>query len=87
MSVDEIDPDAQSPWWPCPDCGDIHFHTTVTFERGGWVQYMPEEHVWQAFDPPTGRPTGTALDVRCDGCGHEFNIAKHYDWPIAGERE
>lgn len=71
--------DAPSPWWPCPECGGIHFRTTCVFERGRWA----DERTWKAFDPLDGHPGGIAVDVTCDTCGHEFNIAEHYDWPPA----
>lgn len=82
-----ITDDAPSPWWPCPECGGIHFHTTVTWERGSWVEYPPDEPVWVPFDPPNAVPTGTSSHVVCADCGHEFDIAQHYEWPIVGERE
>ena len=82
---DEIDPDAVSPWWPCPECGGIAFQPAFcVFERGRWVETLGD-HEWVAFDPPAGWPTGVSADVRCVDCGHEFNIARHYGWPIAGE--
>lgn len=69
--------DAPSPWWPCPECGSVHFRATMSFERGSW---MPDGR-YVLFDPPTGTPTGIDVShVDCLECGNEFDIAHHYGW-------
>ncbi len=76
--------DEPYPWWPCPNCLlSVHFRATVCWERGEWIEYEPDEHRYEQYDPPSGRPASVqANDVECVQCGHRFDIAKHYEWPI-----
>jgi hypothetical protein len=76
--------DEPSKCWPCPECGSVEFRpASCVFERGGWV----DDETWRADDPPNGHPTAIAMDVTCLNCGHEFDIARYYEWPIVGEFE
>lgn len=77
-----IKDDAPSPWWPCPECGEIRFRTTCVFERGRWAD---DTSTYVRSDPPDGRPCGIALNVTCTACDHELDIAAHYGWPTITE--
>lgn len=82
VNAPEIDPEGVSPWWPCPECSAIHFQpASCVFERGGWIG---SDMGWMPFTPPSGHPSAVATQVRCINCGHEFDIARHYGWPVAG---
>lgn len=74
---------APSPWWPCPECGGERFLGSFVLERGRWTEDFQE---WQAFDPPSGVPTGIRVDeVECAACGHTFNPIAVFGWPSGPE--
>lgn len=80
-----MDPDQPSYWWPCPECGGVHFRTICVFERGQWAEDR-DEYLFD--DPPNGRPNAIVTgDVECVDCGHRLDIHAHYGWPLIGEFE
>lgn len=74
--------DAPSPWWPCPECGCVHFKVTCVFERGWWLS----ETNYVVAEPPQGRPSAIQVsDAECVDCGTVTNLREQYQWPLVGD--
>lgn len=67
-----------SPWWCCPECGEIRFHAVVVFEKGEWED---DETTYVEEYPPAGIVNTVEANVlECTRCQHRFNPSEVFGW-------
>lgn len=70
----EINPDQQTPWVMCPECGGTWFQLAATLERGRWSEdgeryelaETPRVGAWVSADGQGA--------LECRDCKHRFDL-------------